>query len=139
MPLRTSAGVAILAALLPVLVGCGERGPRILVLAGGTTVTVADVDVVPVRFTLLSLGETVQFVATPLDSLGNVIEDVAVVWASQDVSIATITPEGLAVARSQGQTVITATAGGVEGRAFLAVSLQNTLPGASPGAVSGRR
>lgn len=140
---RRLAALATLAALTTlsslVLVGCGERGPRIVVHAGGGPPTVADVEVFPDRVTLFSLGDTVRFAAAPLDSVGNVIEDVTVVWASQDVGIASITQDGLALARSQGQTVITATAGGVEGRAFLAVSLQGAFAADAPGAVGGRR
>jgi hypothetical protein len=121
------------------LVGCGERGPRIVVFADSRPPTVADVEVFPDRVTLFSLGDTVRFAAAPLDSLGNVIEDVDVVWASRDVGIASITQDGLALARGQGQTVITATAGGVEGRAFLAVSLQGGLTAAVRGAMKDGR
>ncbi len=127
----TLRSLAALTAL--VLVGCGERGPRIVVLADSSPPTVVDVEVFPDRVTLFSLGDTVRFAAAPLDSVGNVIEDVTVVWASRDVGIASITQDGLALARGQGQTVVTATAGGVEGRAFLAVSLQGTSTAAATG------
>lgn len=139
--LRTSgapgsrAGLIIL--VIAVLVGCGERGPRIVVFADSGPPPVADVEVFPDRVTLFSLGDTIRFVAAPLDSLGNVIDDVTVVWASQDVGIASITQDGLALARGQGQTVITASAGDAQGRAFLAVSLQGGATAAARGAVKG--
>ena len=128
--LRTSACLTALATLL--LVGCGERGPRIVVLADTEPPTVTDVLVFPEQVTLFALGDTVRFTAAPLDSLGNVVDNVTVVWASLDVGIASIASDGLALARGQGQTVVTATVDDVVGRAFLAVSLQNAAPGLVP-------
>lgn len=130
--LRPLAGLTLMALATLLLVGCGERGPRIVVLADTEPPAVAEVVVFPSPVTLFALGDTVRFTATPLDSLGAVIDDVTVVWASLDVGIASITSDGLALARGQGQTVITATAEDVVGRAFLAVSLQGAAAVAVP-------
>ncbi|MEJ2203976.1 MAG: hypothetical protein P8170_07690 [Gemmatimonadota bacterium] len=138
--LRPRAGLTLLALAGLLIVGCGERGPRIVVLADTEPPTVTDVLVFPEQVTLFALGDTVRFTAAPLDSLGNVIDNVTLVWASLDVGIASIASDGLALARGQGQTVVTATVDDVVGRAFLAVSLQNAaVPAIAPTARAGGR
>lgn len=83
---------------------------------------VSSVDVTPTivqRF----LGTTQQFTASARDARGNpVAGGLAFTWASSNVSIATIDPAtGLATAVGIGVDTITATAGGVTGRATLTV------------------
>lgn len=59
----------------------------------------------------IDVGLTVQFTAQALDAGGNVVPGIEFEWTSSNMSVATVTPEGLAEALAVGTTAITASAG----------------------------
>jgi hypothetical protein len=90
-------------------------------VSGSSAVTVdqavASVEVTPASVTLVSIGETVQLIATAEDANDNAIAGETFSWASSDESIVMVSSSGLARAEANGSATITATAGGVSGTA----------------------
>ena len=70
--------------------------------------TVASVVLTPAADTLLSLGETLQLTAMPMDVNGNTFSGKTVIWASSDGDCATVTATGLVTAVVNGSVTITA-------------------------------
>jgi YVTN family beta-propeller protein len=95
------------------LLGCGEpnRPP-----------SVASVAVSPTSATLVSIGETVQLIASPLDAKGTAIAGKTVVWTTSDESVATVSTTGVVTAVANGTCTIRATSDGIVGVASLTVS-----------------
>ena len=67
----------------------------------------------PAEATLIALGETVQFSAAVLDQNGQPVDGAVVAWSSSDEAVATVSPQGLVTAVSNGTAQITARAGNV--------------------------
>ena len=65
----------------------------------------------PDEATLMALGETVQLTATVLDGNGQPVSGAVVTWLSSDVSVATVSDQGLVTAVSNGSVTITARSG----------------------------
>ena len=65
----------------------------------------------PSSATLLSLGETLQLVASVQDANGRAVEDAAITWSSSDEGVATVSSQGLVTAVSNGTVTITARSG----------------------------
>ncbi|MDE2847552.1 MAG: leucine-rich repeat domain-containing protein [Gemmatimonadota bacterium] len=57
------------------------------------------------------MGETVQFSAAVLDQNGQPVDGAVVTWSSSDEAVATVSPQGLVTAVSNGTAQITARAG----------------------------
>lgn len=111
---------------------CGGSGAGILVPGDlEVAVEVTDVDVSPPTARIVTIGDGVEFTATPRDASGDVVVGATVVWASDDLSVATVSSDGVAVSRSEGLAVITATVDGVVGQALLEVS-PRTFPAQTP-------
>ena len=96
-------------------------------LSGAATLTVTDATLTSISVTpdpaSISLGGTQQFTATGNFSDGTTENLTAqVTWSSSDVSVATISPGGLASTAGTGQTTITAKMNGVSGTATLTVN-----------------
>jgi hypothetical protein len=117
-PLR--AGVAVAAGLIAV-VACDEGREPIVVPVDGPE-AVDSIAVEPSTARLQDIGATRPFVATAFDAAGDTVA-VDVAWASEDVGVATIGPDGVATATGAGVTDILASAGGATGRASLTVAL----------------
>jgi hypothetical protein len=88
--------------LLVALAACGDDSTGVE--------NVASIRISPENPTT-DVGLTVQFTAEALDANGTVLPNVAIVWASSDLDVATITDGGLATALTVGTTAITASAG----------------------------
>lgn len=109
----------------------GRRSGTVIITAAsgnksGTTMTT--VVPVPVRSVSLSpdsarveLGETVQYYATPLDSVGNPLANRVVSWSVTDFGVATISNSGLATTGGRGSTRVIATVEGVADTTWLIV------------------
>ena len=65
----------------------------------------------PEEATLMSIGATVQLVATVLDGNGQPVEGAVVTWQSSDESVATVSVQGLVTALMNGTARVTATSG----------------------------
>ncbi len=96
--------------------------------SGAATVTVrqeaAAVTVSPDSVLLTEIGETAQLAAEVTDANGNVIENVAVGWASGDEAVATVDGAGLVTAVANGSTTVTAAAGDISASAAVTVMAQ---------------
>ncbi len=79
------------------------------------------VGIVPQTTQLWVRGATVQLRAQVRDQRARVMSDVAVSWASNDPSVATVDGSGLVTAVGNGRATITATAGSASGRATVVV------------------
>src|SRR3989449_10017775 len=97
------------------------------------TVTVTPVPVAPVVVTpstaSVSVGQTTQLTATPLDSTGAPLTGRAVSWASDNAGVATVSGSGLVSGVAAGSAIITATIETKGGTAAITVS---TASGSSP-------
>jgi YVTN family beta-propeller protein len=107
--------------------------------AGTANVTVAQavasVGVTPATGTLVSLGETSQLTAAPVDANGHPLVGQSVVWSSSNTGIATVDAGGLVTAVANGGPVtITATAGGKSGTAQVTVAQAVVSVGVTPAA-----
>ncbi len=97
------------------------------------TPTVATVVVSPATATFEAVGATTQLSAVARDAQGNAVSGTAFSWTSGDGSVATVSTTGLVTAAGNGQTQITATAGGVAGTATVTVSQVVVGVGVTPG------
>ncbi len=80
--------------------------------------------VTPYAATLAAIGDTIRFVAHPLNAAGREVPGVALTWTTGDSTVATVSQTGLATAVKQGDAMVTATAsGGVAGQALVQVRL----------------
>lgn len=95
-------------------------------------VDVASVAISPEADALL-VGTTLQLRATARDSGGRVIADYRVDWRSSDTAIATVSAGGLLRGVSRGRVTVTATVGGVSGRAAFSIEPVVTAITVSPG------
>ncbi|MDE0475390.1 MAG: Ig-like domain-containing protein [Gammaproteobacteria bacterium] len=93
--------------------------------AGTASVTVAQraarVDVSPASVEFLSLGDSVQLTAAPVDANDNAVEGATVAWSSGDDAVATVDSSGLVTAAGNGTASITAQAGAASGAAAVTV------------------
>ncbi|MEX2375765.1 MAG: Ig-like domain-containing protein [Dehalococcoidia bacterium] len=74
--------------------------------ATSEAVTAASVSLAPSSATLNAVGDTIRFVATVLDTSGDLIHNAQLVYTSTDTSVATIDSVGLATGRSPGTASI---------------------------------
>ncbi len=116
----------------------GQTGQyKVRATGGGTsdssTVTVAPVPVASVvvapATASVSVGQTTQLTATPLDSTGAPLTGRAVTWASDNAGVATVSGGGLVSGVAAGSANITAT---IEGKSGTAVVTVSTGSGSSP-------
>ena len=82
---------------------------------------VASVSVSPASLSL-TIGQTVQLTATPLDASGNVGVGRLVTWASSDAGLAIVSGSGLVTGVAAGWGTITATSEGKSGTAAITVT-----------------
>src|SRR5436309_405698 len=87
-----------------------------------TSVPVASVSVSPASASV-SVGQTLQFVATPKDTEGNALTGRTVTWGSWNSAVATVSGGGLVSSVAAGSATITATSGGKSGTATITVTV----------------
>ena len=90
-------------------------------VVSATAAPVAQVAVLPTS-AATSVGNTVQFVAIPLDSTGTALGGRVITWASSNSSVASVDASGLATGAAAGSATITATSEGHSGTAALTVT-----------------
>lgn len=120
--LRFRSSLLVLTSLGVMLVTCGrdqptgpvEPSPPVAPVPSGITVT-------PATSVLTALGQTVRLAATVRDGNGNPIANADVRWSSSDPAVATVDQSGLVTAVKRGTCTISATTGGVTGRARISV------------------
>src|SRR5690606_20715604 len=84
----------------------------------------------------IAIGESVAFDAQPRDRNDNPLS-VPVTWASSNTEVATIGPDGVAMALAAGRATIRASAGGVTGGAGLVVRSVPRAPAGLEAGISG--
>ena len=86
-----------------------------------TLAPVATVTVSPSPASVV-VGQTVQLTATPKDANGNPLTGRVITWASDNVSVATVSTSGLVTAAAIGSATITATSEGQSGTSAITVT-----------------
>jgi hypothetical protein len=109
--------------LIGLIAGCDPRPT-----APPDDPAVAVVDVSPVAMLITTIGGSRSFSATARDGDGQELGNVSVVWNSTDESVATVSTDGRVTAVGPGETVIHATAGGIDGEASLTVQISAVPP-----------
>lgn len=92
---------------LLVLAACGGAGGAYGGGGGGSNGIVTSIVISP-GSSSISPGKAQQFLATTKDSSGNMITGAALTWTSSNTSVATINSSGLATAKVDGTTTISA-------------------------------
>ena len=85
------------------------------------TQSVASVEVSPATAELTALDATIQLTTAALDANGRGVAGAEFSWESSDAAVATVDAAGLVTGVAEGVATITATAGGVSGRAIVTV------------------
>jgi hypothetical protein len=89
-----------------------SAGPISVDFTAQATPPVVDrITLVPAAATLIAIEDTVRFVATARDAMGSLMGGVAIALSIADTTVASMTSEGLATARSAGNTIVIASAG----------------------------
>lgn len=105
--------------------------------ASGPSLVVSTIQVTPGADTLVSLGDTRQLSAVPLDSRGDPVSGVTLAWTSSDPAVATVNgSSGLVSSVGNGSAVITARVGTVSGTASLLVSQEVASVSVTPSSAS---
>jgi uncharacterized protein YjdB len=87
-----------------------------------TVVPVASIAVSPAAASVTT-GQTVQLTATPKDANGNPLTGRTVTWATSNVTVATVSGNGLVAGGAAGTATITASSEGQNGTAAITVTL----------------
>ena len=82
---------------------------------------VAAVRVTPAQHSL-TVGQTLELEATPVDEDGKALDDRLVTWSSSNAAVATVSGSGVVEAKSEGPVTITASSEGAQGRATVTVA-----------------
>jgi uncharacterized protein YjdB len=97
--------------------------------SGTATITVLPLPGIPVDSIVItpleastSIGGTVQFTATPLDSAGHALQGTTVTWTSSDTGVTSVTNTGLAAGVGGGSATITAMSEGKSASAAIVVA-----------------
>jgi hypothetical protein len=100
----------------------------IVLLPTTGTGAVAAINITPLGATLGTVGNTVQFTATAVDSYGKTVSGVTITWATSDGTVATVSNTGLVTAVGTGSScTITATGGGKTGSVAVDVGTTVTI------------
>lgn len=83
---------------------------------------VESVTVTPSSATLTTVGATRTFTAAAVDANDNAVTGAAILWTSEDPSVATVDSAGVVTSKGAGVSTITASIQGVPGHAALTVS-----------------
>ena len=115
-PVTVPLGIYCKALFLLVLTACGcnltsSTGPE----------SPARVTVTPEKTLLTSASETVQLFAGAQDREGTQIAYETVAWSSSNPSVASVSNTGLVTAKNEGRSTISASIGGVSGKAIVTV------------------
>src|SRR5438105_3578574 len=96
----------------------GQSGTSALTV---TNVPVASMTVSPATATV-TIGTTTQLTATPKDANGTALSGRAVIWATSNAAVATVSASGLVTGVAAGSATITATSEGQSGTSAITVT-----------------
>jgi hypothetical protein len=112
--------------------GVSPGGPLTITATSEAKSGTSSITVVPPVVTAITLspaiaavfvGAAADLTATVIDQNGVVLTDRVVTWTTSDVAVATVSPTGQVIGISVGTATITASSGGVVGRAMITVSV----------------
>src|SRR5436309_511647 len=119
---RTEQATAASLANVTVYSDAGTHTVCNVAITGSTPpVLVATVDVAPATANV-TVGGTVQLVATPRDANGTPLSGRSVSWSSSNPSVASVTSNGLVAGATAGSATITATSEGKSGTSTITVT-----------------
>jgi len=95
----------------------------------GAAISVAAIQVVPTDVTIDSIGQTYRLSATALDDNDNPIADAVIDWSSSDLTIVTVSGDGLLTAQGVGRATVLASSGAVEAQVNVTVGAAPPLGG----------
>lgn len=124
--------------------GVGTAALMVIGLGAGTCDTVTEteesrVTVIPSTALVVGAGETVSFSATVRSGSGDVLQEAAVTWSTEDAGVATISAHGTATGVATGTTTVTAEADDATGTASLEVWVPEEVDRYDPGTTYGGR
>ena len=113
--------VLSLAAVLCLIVNCGDEVPAVLAPPPPPGLVATTVTLDPSSVTLDALGDTIRLAATVLNQNGDVMTGVPIAYTSTDASVVRVDGFGLVTAVGNGSAVVTAASGAAAGVATVTV------------------
>lgn len=104
-----------LAAVLCLIVNCGDEAPTVVVPPQPPRLTATSVTLEPSSVTLHALSDTVRLTATVLNQNGEPMAGVPIGFTSTDGSVVRVDAQGLVTAMGNGSAVVTAASGAATG------------------------
>jgi len=95
----------------------------------GIGTDVVSIRVFPDSVTIDAIGQSVQLTATALDSAGQPVQDALIDWSSSDLTIVTVSGDGILTAQGEGRATVLAASGGVETQVPVTVGVAQPLGG----------
>lgn len=129
-------GVLSLAAVLCLVVNCGDEVPAVLAPPPPPGLVATTVTLEPSSVTLYALSDTIRFTATVLDQNGETMTGVPVAYTSTDGSVVRVDAMGLVTAVGNGSAVVTAASGAATGVATVTVEQMVAQVRVSPDSVT---
>ena len=122
--------VTVTASGLVTAVGSGSATVRVTGQVSGTSASaevtveqrVAEIRLSPTPDTLRALGDTVRLSASATDGNGRAVEGLALVWSSEDTTVANVDATGLVTAAGNGTTEVAASSGDATARVGVTVA-----------------
>ena len=113
--------VLCLAAILCLIVNCGDEVPAVLAPPPPPGLVATTVTLEPSSVTLDALGDTIRLAATVLNQNGDAMAGVPIGYTSTDASVVRVDGFGLVTAIGNGSAVVTAASGAATGVATVTV------------------
>ena len=113
--------VLCLAAILCLIVNCGDEVPAVLAPPPPPGLVATTVTLEPSSVTLDALGDTIRLAATVLNQNGDPMAGVPIAYTTTDASVVRVDGFGLVTAFGNGSAVVTAASGAATGVATVTV------------------
>lgn len=113
--------VLCLAAILCLIVNCGDEVPAVLAPPPPPGLVATTVTLEPSSVTLDALGDTIRLAATVLNQHGDAMAGVPIAYTTTDASVVRVDGFGLVTAFGNGSAVVTAASGAATGVATVTV------------------
>lgn len=118
---RRRSRVVFLAAVVCLVVNCGDEAPPVLAPPSPSGLVATTVTLEPASVTLEALGDTIRLAATVLNQDGEAMAGVPIGYTSTDASVVRVDGFGLVTAVGNGSAVVTAASGAATGVASVTV------------------
>ncbi len=118
---RRRSSILSLAAVLCLVVNCGDEAPAVLAPPPSPGLVATTVALEPSSVTLAALGDTIRLAATVRNQNGEAMTGVPIGYTSTDASVVRVDGFGLVTAVGNGSAVVTAASGAATGVATVTV------------------